>query len=98
MPGDCATDDENAGNGPRAFPLLGGEGRGEGGRSLQPIIGSGRRPENSSVSAERVSQREPKERKVRKGRAATKELRAWGESNNALRNRTRPDWRLAIGD
>ena len=36
-----------------------------------------------------ISQREPDERKVRNGFAATKEYRACGESNPALRNSTR---------
>jgi hypothetical protein len=37
-----------------------------------------------------TSQREPTERKVRKGRAAKKEYRAWPDSKNPLRNSTNP--------
>jgi hypothetical protein len=37
-----------------------------------------------------ISQREPKERNVRNGRAATKEYRAWGESNADVRSKTTP--------
>jgi hypothetical protein len=42
----------------------------------------------SGVWGLEISQREPKVRKVRNGRAATKEYRADGESNDDVRSRT----------